>query len=397
LLQPGLFEFSDIVSPVIWLALLLIATWLYFALTRLVTEEDQAPPKAPHLFLILGMSGLLLGLGTSWIVGREVSTGLFSNRLTIPAMLGASILVALLVFTLIPKQSHRSLILAVMLGLAISGHLREANDYRFDWERQRRAAWQFFWRVPALAPGTTVIGDGGLTTYLQEYNVSFAINLWYGRDEAARTPSYWFVDFFSGLQTLTPEAIAEGVITRGRFYGVEFNGNTHQSLMVVTNESPCLWFLSPAEVANPLLDSRFAAATQYTDPAAVIIETEGDPKPIADIFGPEPDLGWCTLFQKAGLQAQLGNWQEVVSLWGDAESRAIDPYSGYELAGFVRAHAEIGDWEKASELTLLAYEITPRVAPMLCSFWIGNPEEGSDQPEYIAAFKALNTTLNCGQ
>ncbi|MGH2582845.1 MAG: hypothetical protein ACRDFQ_08105 [Anaerolineales bacterium] len=397
LLRPDLFAFSDIVGPLIWVLLLLITPMLFFTLSKLVRKEDQAPPQEAKLLLILGVAGLLLGLGTSWIVGREVSTGLFSNRLTMPAMLGASILVALLLFSLVPKPTHRNLILALMLGLATSGHLRQANEYRIDWERQRRAAWQFFWRAPTLAPGTAVIGDGGLTTYLQEYNVSFAINLWYGQDVDALTPPYWFEDFFSGLQTQTPEAIAEGVRVRGRFYGVGFDGNTHQSLMVVTNESPCLWFLSPADAANPLLDPRFAAATQYTDPAAVITDTESDPSAIIDIFGPEPDLGWCMLFQRAGLRAQLGDWDEVVSLWKDAERREIDPYNGYELLNFLRAQAEIGDWEKASELTLLAYEITPRMKPMLCSFWNGDPEEPNNEPEYVEAFRAVNSTLDCGQ
>jgi hypothetical protein len=396
LLQPGFFAFADIVNPVIWLFTLLGVPALFFALKNLATRNDPPPAPTESSFLVtLGVAGLILGLGTSWIVGREVSTGLFSNRLTIPAMLGASILVALLVFTLIPKPTHRNLLLALMLGLAISGHLRTANEYRIDWERQRRVAWQFFRRAPTVEPGTRVIGEGAPTMYLQEYNFAFAINLWYGQNRDALNPPYWFTHFFSGLQTYTPEEITEGVDVRGRFYGVEFLGNTHRALVVATEHSPCLWFLTPTDQGNPAIDIRLARAAQYSDPAHVITQFEGDPSTIIEIFGPEPDLGWCTLFQKAGLEAQVENWQSVISYWEEAERKAIDPYHGYELLTFIKAYAETGGWEKASELTRLAFEITPRMSRMLCPLWNEYSLKSGTQPEFVAAYNQVDSALSC--
>ncbi len=397
LLQPNLFDFSDRAGPLIWMFVAVLIPALYFLLNRL-EGRDAKPPKGNYgLLALIGVAGLVFGLATSWIVGRQVTIGFFSDRLSIPAMLGASILVALFMHSLIPKRSQRNIALAILVSLAIGAHLRQGNLYRLDWDKQRDLAWQFHWRAPSLEPGTLVIGDGALAGYESEYNAAFELNLWYLDEPTTANPGLWYESFYSDPQLQDQQLLSNGAEVNAEFYGIQFSGNTNQSTMVFNSpdESPCWWFLTPADRNNRALDLDMAAAAAHTATQAVISNGTNGSQAIKSIFGDEPTPNWCTVFQQASLGQQFGEWQNVLDLWSQAQEAGLHAYNGYELLPFIGAYAHLGQWQEAADLSHHAYQISPKTQAMLCAAWDGYAKDSFDKSGFTPSYDFIINKLNC--
>ena len=397
LISPEIINFASGSEVLIWILALLLIPVLFSLFSRVKYESTYGIPKRLSLaILILGAAGLFLGLITIWIIGEQVSVGAFSDRLSIPAMLGASILVSYVVFAFVPKPASRTLVLAILVSLAIGGHLRQANLYRFNWKTQKDIAWQFHWRAPSLQPGTLVIGEGALANYVDKYNAAFALNLWYGQNKNARQPVYWHESFFPRLQNATANNLAKGITINVEFYGLTYTGNTRQAVIAYNPpESPCWWFLTPEDVNNQAIKPEFAAAAQYTNLGAIVPEADQGAKALTEIFGPKPDGGWCEVFQKASLAKQVGDWQTILTLWDDAQDRGLQPADGYELLPFIEAFAFSGDWNAAAKLSLQAYQISPFSQSMICADWEQFSTTFRNNAERELANEIIENSLGC--
>jgi hypothetical protein len=81
------------------------------------------------------------------------------------------------------------------------------------------------------------------------------------------------------------------------------------------------------------------------------ILTDGQPHiPPSAIFGAEPAHDWCYYYQKASLARQQGNWDEVVSLYGEAVSLNLEPNDKSEIVPFIEGFVNAGRSEEALEL-----------------------------------------------
>jgi len=397
LLSPSILAFTDKFELFSWTLVVFLIPVLLFLWSRISVKK--APKTAGDQgagILVLGLASLLLGLATSWIVGRQVSSGLFSDRLSIPAMLGASILVALFLFTLIPNRFHRNLVLVVLVSLAIGSHFRQANSYRLNWIRQKDIAWQFHWRAPTLQPGTLVIGDGSLASYLDEYNSAFAINTWYSQTTKSDSPAYWYRSFFSGLHIASPGNFADGATVKADFPGIDFIGNTGQSIIAYySSESPCWWFLTAADIDNKAVKPDMAAAAAYINLQPIRREVSNELQSLIDIFGPEPGSRWCKVFQQASLASQFGDWGRIRNLWSQASQMGFEPYFGTEYLPIIQAFAYTGEWDTASDLSLHAYELSPKSQSMICAEWTKLAIEFPDKTEQKSAHDLVKNSLSC--
>jgi hypothetical protein len=61
------------------------------------------------------------------------------------------------------------------------------------------------------------------------------------------------------------------------------------------------------------------------------------------IFGREPAHSWCYYFEKAELALQLGDWQQVADLAGEASRQGLSPVDRVEWMPFLQAYAHLGD------------------------------------------------------
>lgn len=396
-IQPQLFDFADRFGTFAWGYALFVAIIIYLVFRRMTypsNKSNQGEENSPILF---GLAGTVLGLIPSWIVGRQAAIGLFSDRLTIPAMFGASIFISALIFRLLSTRSHRVLILASLIFLSTALHLRTANEYRWDWERQERFAWEMYWRAPSLAPDTLIMSNGVVSTYLSRYNAALALNIIYNSSGGLDNPDYWYKEFYTGLQNEVAN-FRQGFDISYDFYGIEFSTKSQNSILLFreSSESPCWWFISPLDIHNHIITEEFRTLAPYIDFENTISGDKYSVSPPADIFGTEPSGYWCKYYDQASFAMQESNPEIAMELFDEARALGLNPYSGFEYLPFIQAQIALEQWSKAKAFTIQAYKVSLSSGQVLCSIWDQTRQSKTSSSDLNSAFFEINDRLRCG-
>ena len=61
-----------------------------------------------------------------------------------------------------------------------------------------------------------------------------------------------------------------------------------------------------------------------------------------EIFGQEPEHGWCYFFQKADLASQFGDWEQIVDIGDKAIGLGLKPKNKDEWLLFIDAYKRVG-------------------------------------------------------
>ena len=67
-------------------------------------------------------------------------------------------------------------------------------------------------------------------------------------------------------------------------------------------------------------------------------------------FGEEPAHGWCFYYQKASLARQVGDWNEVLRLGEEANSRGLIANDQIEWMPFLQAYAYVDNVARLNEI-----------------------------------------------
>ena len=70
---------------------------------------------------------------------------------------------------------------------------------------------------------------------------------------------------------------------------------------------------------------------------------------------------------------------------------------GFELKPFIVAYANLGEWEHARDLTLLAYENDVTTKPLYCALWIDLLDTLPATETRDNSFTNVMDTLRCNQ
>jgi hypothetical protein len=398
-LQPSLISVDRPSDLIAWGIALFSFGALYFVLLvgKISFGNDVDEKQWTRQALLIGLFATFVALVPIWLTGRKVIVGMWSDRLSLPAMFGASIFIVALVTLLIPRKVHRGIFLCLLVSLAIANQFRIGNDYRWDWIRQKRTYWQFYWRAPAIEPNTPIIGDGALTRNVSRYSAAFALNMLYPQDETNPLPSYWYFEvYYNKLANRVPQ-ILEGMPLSDEFYSVNFKAESDDSILIFTpsGEDRCIWFLSPLDVKNADLPTEVRQLAEISNLDRINPEANNDSYPLEDIFGPEPEHTWCYYFQKASLARQYHDWKQVIVLGNEAENKGFSPKFGYELIPFIEANMAFGQLNEAVELTKKAIDMKGSAAPMLCVAWEDYYQNDGSREEYIISYDEVMRILNC--
>jgi len=101
---------------------------------------------------------------------------------------------------------------------------------------------------------------------------------------------------------------------------------------------------------------------------------------------------WGGRFGKADLAHQLEDWAEVMSLGDEAEEQGLHPGDANEWIPFIQGYAVMGEWDKAINRTLEAYQMKSEIAPRLCWLWKNLQSSTSTPAEVITT---LQKYLSC--
>jgi hypothetical protein len=250
-LDPAVIDLTRPSTYLIFGSMIAFAALAYVIFTRSVQPgERPGNARLGGQVAVAGLLTVILAMLPFWFAGFSIfqKNQLWSERLALAAMPGASMLLGGTVYALIQHNRPRFLVLSALLGIAVGLHVQTARSYQASWDKQRQFYWQMHWRAPALQPNTLVIADQEILFYMGIYPTAFAINLLYPQVTEPPLASYWFN---AGFEHMDFERFAGGSPDAFEKYGTSFT-TTVQDVLAITfepGEDQCLWILQP-QLAN---------------------------------------------------------------------------------------------------------------------------------------------------
>jgi hypothetical protein len=385
LTQPASFKVL-IIAITAGLGLVYYLRGLIFGKTNPVEDEAGWPRPA----LVIGLAYTILGPVPAWLTNQSVSQDnpLWSGRLGMASMVGASLVFIALLEILIKKINYRIFVLAALIVFASSWHLLYTNDYRWSWTKQTRFFQQLYWRAPYIEEDTTILSDEEIFPYMGEYPTSFALGNLYPKNDQSMALNYWFYSILRRFNYQIDDLVSgvpfEYAINFGRF-----EGSSLDSLVIyyLPENNQCLWVLRPEDANIRALPPVLQEAAALSSLERIRPQARGGHEMPTDIFGRPAENDWCYFFQKASLAQQYQHWDEVVSLWQAAEAGGLDSTHGVEYLPFIEGFAYSEDWQQARALSLRANRLTQGMKPALCATWerVANETPASEGRDGVIA------------
>ncbi len=373
---------------------LMVLVWFVFQ-----GEEASVDRAWNRQALGLGAAMLLVGGIPFWVTQLDIRTTFPADRLTLPMMAGASLILVALVSMIGRKRSFRLVFLALIIGLSVGVHFQNALAYRNSWGYQRRFFQQLAWRIPALQVDTAL-----LTTEIHEISHSTDNSLsapliWtYAPDfESRDLPLFLFytdLRFKDEIDQLQPDTLLE---EQYRFF--PFASTPAQSVVLYYQPPSCLRVMEQDRHQYlPGLPDAVKAVLPFSNPNRILVDVASEPQLPPILVDPALNETWCYHFQLADLARQRGDWQGAAAHADHAldvgfPDSAIKHVSEYVL--FIEAYAHAGRWPQAEALTFQAVEIDPQIIPMICEAWERVEAQVEPLEDGGEVLENVNRVLNC--
>ena len=378
------------------IAVYAVISLIAFVITMYVLSRQHAMKRSSRdLWYAIGLGIFLLPFAGApfWLTGLSISLAHPANRFTLPFMLGVSLIIAGLV-GLLPSRRPRTLILALLVGLAVGRQFLWSADYLRDWQAQKDLFWQMTWRVPGLQPDTLVLMNEELSFYADN-SLSAPLNWIYAPDQDADRIDYVLFYPTNRLNSSLP-ALQPDLPIQYDYIAGQFNGNTSQAVAFYYDPPACLRLLEPDIDAG----NRFLLAESLMREASVlsnqnrIFLTENAQMP--KVYRPEPEHGWCYYFQRADLARQQEDWSQVVSLGDTAFGLNDHPNNPVERFVFIEGYAHAGQWDRALQLSRESFRVSREyVRPLLCRLWERIERETAGGAEKAETLLEVESLLAC--
>jgi hypothetical protein len=313
-------------------------------------------------------------------------------------MLGSCLFLAGIADVLVRDRIAKLLLLSLVTGLAIGSHYQNGVGYRRDWQHQLQFLRELTWRIPGLEEGTALLANELPTTYSTDNSLTAPLNWIYAPEfSGGELPFYLFyVDLRFGGQGFPLDFES---LTRDDYLFYPFTGSLDDVLVLYNQPPSCTRVLSfDLHQQFPGLPPEILAVLPYSN-GSRIKASDANTADIPPFFPAVSRNGsWCYYFESADLARQRGDWEQVAA-FGDMAFQIGYPDSPIkhvnEYVVFIEGYAHVGMLERAHQLTSEAYEIDPRMGPMLCDTW-GRVLRAPDLPaSAFQVFDQVQRRLGC--
>lgn len=394
-IDPALIDLSRPSTYLIFGSMVGFALIAYFVFGRLGAPDSESDHAGPaRQVAVGGFVCILLALFPFWLAGFSIyqKNLLWSERLALAAMPGASMLVTGIVYAMTARNIQRHLALSVLLGLAIGLQVETARNFQASWDKQLQFYWQLHWRAPALQPNTMIVSDQEILFYMGIYPTAFSINLLYPQATTPPAASYWFD---AGFEHVNFDNFSAGKPITFEKYATTFTARA-DDVVAITFEpglDQCLWILGPRYAHVRDLTPEASTWLTVSNASRILAGPETIPPP--QIFGKEPQRTWCYYYEKADLASQYQEWGKIVQLWQEASQQGMRARNGVELTPFISAYARINDWQTAQELALQAQALPDRSSDVMCDLWRSLDAATQPSAERDRTVALVETKLGC--
>jgi hypothetical protein len=303
------------------------------------------------MFLI-GAAAVLFSLIPVIAVGRDIRWESGFDKYTLQASAGVAMLIVGAISWL-GESRLKFIPFALLITIAIATQYGNSYQWAEFWEDQRELWWQLSWRAPQLKEGTVLLIETPGQRFYEDYEIWGPANLVYDPDgDSVRIRSEVFIQ-----QTLEKIRVGQ-TETRGLRETLEFSRSFLNSLIVTRPERTSCWHILDGN--DPVFPDQTSAMLYAVIRLSNInqIETDAPPNsPPTHIFGAEPQHNWCYFFQRASLEAQRENWEEVAALTDQALDAGYKPIDRSEWLPFLKGLVMVGRTETAEEIALWIRDI----------------------------------------
>ena len=332
-----------------------------------------------------GLSG-----GSVWVIGIVPQLNFSMDRFMLPFMLGASLLLASLI-ALIKNQRAQMILVALLVGFAISRHFRLEDIFRRDWATQQDLFWQMTWRIPSLEKGTILLSNDLPVTYYSDNSLTGPLN-WIYSPPGEMNLILYFASIRVGK---TLPGVEPGQPHQLYYIGPTFYGNTSNILVFDYDPPGCFRVIDPeVEATNRLLPPALRDVARYSNQRVILFDRKAQLP--GQFYGSEPPHNWCYYFGQAELARQKGDWEQVVALGETAFALADHPNDPVERLVFIEGYAHVEDWKKAVELSTTSNKISRNyLGPLLCKLWDRIERETQSTPGQASALDKVRSDFEC--
>ncbi len=389
--DPALFGLR---TRVYYLGIVLVSavSVLLYAIFR--HEEHDRPKLWEREALILGASALILGPIPFWVTGLDPKLSFPADRLNLPMILGASLLLTAIINLIFKRDAVKLLLLSIIIGFSVGSHNQNAINYRRDWKYQIAFFQQLTTRIPHLESDTAILVNELPNNRSTDNSLAAPLNWTYAPDySTGNMPlNMYYIELRFGRESTS----LENTPLSGVYRFFPYHSSPDQVLVIYHRPPACLRVMdSDHHHYYPLLPSYIKDVLPYSDLDRIVPGAD-PPAVLPAVLAryPQPQ-NWCYYFEKADLARQREDWESVAELGDVAFTLDDSPNHASERVPFIEGYAHVGRWSRAEELTFEALEINQFMGPMLCEAWerieAGTPP--STQRDGI--LEKINTQLDC--
>jgi len=344
--------------------------------------------------LILGVSALVISPIPFWVTGLDPKLSFPDNRLNLPMIFGACLLLTAFLDLIFKRDSYKVLLLSIIIGFSVGSHNQNAINYRRDWKYQIAFFQQLATRIPDLEAGTAILVNELPNNRSTDNSLAAPLNWTYAPDySTGNMPlNMYYIELRFGREATS----LENTPLTGVYRFFPYESSPDQILVIYHRPPACLRVMdAQRHDYYPLLPSFVKDVLPYSHPDRIIVEVDS-PAVLPEILAkyPQPQ-NWCYFFEKADLARQREDWKQVAELGDIAFPLDDSPNHASERVPFIEGYAHVGRWERAEELTFEALEINQFMGPMLCETWERIEASTSPSTERDTILEKINNQLDC--
>lgn len=321
---------------------LLASAYSFFNRNPESSEQDN---PSPVVLILIGVLVVLAAVFPVVLLNRHIDLMDPYKAYALHPSAGAIILVIGLVIMLKPK--FRSATIILLLAFSVATQTLNIQAWGNFWDLEKGMWWQLTWRAPDIRDGTLLMAylPNGYA-YQQDYEVWGPVDLIYrpGPEHIPLIPSEVLnqdtvVDVFQG--TYSEPHVRDIYVPKDFKNFLLISQPTTSSCIRVIDGGMPAYSTSERPIVKIVGEK---SNTSFIDPNAT-------PRvPPQDIFGLEPEHGWCYYFQQASLARQVGDWSKIGELYQASKSAGLKPADPSEYFVFIEGLVNIGRADDAGKI-----------------------------------------------
>ena len=357
------------------ISLAVFVSALFWTLSQRLSEGSLEKKQTDWRLEAVGLGAWISLMGPLPVIlaNRQITFPEFSRFTLVPSA-GVVMLAVACAYYFAPPNLRKTF-LATLVALSVFTHFGNGALRAQESEVVRNFWWQVAWRVPQLEKGTTLVVRYPLASIEEDYFVWGPANLIY-YPHKENPQEYLQPALYAALpnDTTVRKVLSE---TRQEFDNrrtIRTYAN-YRNILIITQPSldSCVQIIDGSQPElSPRENSAFIAMAPFSEAARVLVN-ENERQPPASVFGPEPDRGWCYVYQKAALARQQEDWAEVRALAEQAYAEDWQPSDPIEWLPFIQAYALSQQSDRLNEISI-AMGDNEFVRQQVCSITLEMPE-----------------------